>query len=1440
MRKSLLLILLTVVAVAVLAAATWQMKSETVMSDARGLLEQEVMRTLGSEVRLGAIELEGVSGVAVNGISLFDKQGKLLAAAERLRVAFNPLLLLTGKNPLDAIHSITVESPRLYLRQRSDMAWNVSDLTGESQSGGQQFGAPVYVHNGFVAIESQQQGNYQFEQLDGVFDFRVRPSIRVEATGMHNGSGFSVAGSVNGNSRDALTVTAGRLDLPVYQALLPSDSVSISSGLARNVSVTLIREKETVSYSGEAIIENVSGQADKVPVSAASALVAFDQDTVRIYRGQLRVWDQPLQLSGSVVYRADQPVFDLELQATAFASEALPLEGIGGLAAFSAHVKGTRDDFRAQGDLRMESGQYRGYLFSDAATQFVYSNDMLQLTAASAAVYGGRIAADGMIDLSSLDADLRISGRQLDGAALAVAAGMGNSGAPVDFDMLLRGQLSLEGADAAVTVTLGGGSMAGVGFSGGYGGFHLRQGVLTIDYLNAGVGDGMINAAGNYDISRDQLELAVDSYNLPLAELTQPLPANLRATGSLRLAARLSGSLNDPQASVSLTARHGSIVSQPFERLSGTLRASREGAVIESVELLDGRTTHTATGEIGFSGDKKLALTVITHGARMETLLKPLALPETVTGNVEHTLLIGGTLDQPQASGHLTLTDGSWRGYLLDRVSGGYQFHDGVLTLEDTEVKSLDNHLRIDGTVAQTGQLALEIKGSEIDLARLPFPYLYPVNGRAELAVRLTGTVDAPQLAGQATIPLLSANGQAFEQVQASIRFDGSMLEFPSATLRQGDARFELNGGIDLASEAIYGSMQVEKAQASALAALADLDAAMLQGAFSGYFTWNGALRNPDATFSGLVENGVYKDYTIGDIEVEAALTNHVIELNTFMVRQNNGLMAAKGRIDLNGDIDIEAGARDIDAAFFAKLFDASVETKGRLSFTAQMSGKTSDPHTALSLEISDGSIDNAGFDRLYGLFVLDLGKVQINQLLLSKGDYRASAYGVIPLAALNREKRKTISAEEEMDLTLRLDHANLSILPFLSNAVSSAAGETQGEVKVSGSVFEPKLNGQITVTDGVVKFIDVAEPIQKVTVDIQLKDDTIQLRTFEGTVGAGKYRLSGSATVRDMALHDYNLALSLDQVALTHKYFKGPLNGNLTLSERNGRPHLAGSLLIANSTLNVPLLALAPNADTNFDLGLDVELAVGDKVRLYDPMLYDVWVTGKVHFDGSLRYPDASGKFESLRGTLNYLQTRFRINEASVAFTQFRSLEPVINLNASARLQRTNVNLAVTGPVTAMDLRLTSDPAMSQQEILSLLTLREKFTERQASGKRDTSLGRDELVGMLDTGLQLRFFSEIEDMFRNSLGVDEFRVFRGESSDSLFLSDRTTTDQDQYKIEIGKYVNDRLLLRYTTGIESSERTYGARYDLSRSISLSADIDEFNEWQLGIGMRFRF
>ncbi|MPM91265.1 hypothetical protein SDC9_138392 [bioreactor metagenome] len=337
---------------------------------------------------------------------------------------------------------------------------------------------------------------------------------------------------------------------------------------------------------------------------------------------------------------------------------------------------------------------------------------------------------------------------------------------------------------------------------------------------------------------------------------------------------------------------------------------------------------------------------------------------------------------------------------------------------------------------------------------------------------------------------------------------------------------------------------------------------------------------------------------------------------------------------------------------------------------------------------------------------------------------------------------------------------------------------------------------------------------------------------------------MTGSTALHGIDFTDYNFQLQLDKLGIDSKYFKGPLTGNLALTSKRGRPLLAGKLLFEHNTIDIPFVS--DFAKSDFDVGLDIELIAGNKVRFYNSYMYDIWAEGRVKFAGSTRRPNPSGQLTAIRGTVSYLRTHFKIKEGSAEFSQFGTFEPVLRLAASTKLHDTTVNLNIYGPVSTMDLQLTAEPAMNQQEIISLLTLRSRYFEKQnnGGGASGSGFGRDEIIGLLDAGLQMRFVSEVEGIFRDTFGLDDFRVVR----DTLWTDKRQKTKEDRegpigrevYNLEMGKYVTDRLMLNYTMGIDNSHQSFGFRYELNRRISLTGAVDDEHDRRIGIETRFRF
>ena len=55
-----------------------------------------------------------------------------------------------------------------------------------------------------------------------------------------------------------------------------------------------------------------------------------------------------------------------------------------------------------------------------------------------------------------------------------------------------------------------------------------------------------------------------------------------------------------------------------------------------------------------------------------------------------------------------------------------------------------------------------------------------------------------------------------------------------------------------------------------------------------------------------------------------------------------------------------------------------------------------------------------------------------------------------------------------------------------------------------------------------------------------------------------------------------------------------------------------------------------------------------GKGVRLYDRTLYNMFISGDVHFGGTLQNPTASGQFDVRNGTFKYLSHVFNITKES------------------------------------------------------------------------------------------------------------------------------------------------------------------------------------------------
>ena len=393
---------------------------------------------------------------------------------------------------------------------------------------------------------------------------------------------------------------------------------------------------------------------------------------------------------------------------------------------------------------------------------------------------------------------------------------------------------------------------------------------------------------------------------------------------------------------------------------------------------------------------------------------------EKITGNIDNEIRITGPFDDAVIEGKVKLTEGSYRGYLVSGAEGKYRRQGGKTVLSDFVIESLNARIKLGGSITADNNLDLDIAAKDVDIAKINVNYPYPVAGQANFTGKLTGTTVKPVFTSEISAQTLALNGKELQEINGQINLIGAQISVPAFSFRQKEGKYIFAGGFNAETGAMYGTLNAENGCMADLLTILNVPVKDFDGRLNGRIAVSGTIKKPSISLVGTLTGGKVKNYPLDTIEVDVALDNDVVTINKFYAKQGNGILAARGTAALQGPLNLEVGGRDIDAGLLTTWFDSSIDTRGTLNFAAQITGTSSMPHASVSLEIKGGGVANATFDSMFGLFVLENNSISVNQLMLVKGPYKASAYGRIPLAALSAKGRKTATAADEMDLRLR------------------------------------------------------------------------------------------------------------------------------------------------------------------------------------------------------------------------------------------------------------------------------------------------------------------------------------------------------------------------------------------------------------------------------------
>lgn len=407
----------------------------------------------------------------------------------------------------------------------------------------------------------------------------------------------------------------------------------------------------------------------------------------------------------------------------------------------------------------------------------------------------------------------------------------------------------------------------------------------------------------------------------------------------------------------------------------------------------------------------------------------------------------------------------------------------------------------------------------------------------------------------------------------------------------------------------------------------------------------------------------------------------------------------------------------------------------------------------------------------------------------------------------------------------------DVSIAEFLTSSISQANGVALLDFMIGGTLKNPIFNGKGSL-DGVSFRGSFAEsPFENLAGTFQLRQNHLLLKDFQADLAGGVVRAGGEITI--FADRYPYLALT---GSLTGSKVKVPpfqfakIAGNLKVYGTTLPYSIDGSLVVDSALLKENMLktkggsslkvvryapppSLSRMADyPHFKLNIDVKSNGG---ILIQNDLFDAEMKAQIKVVNTLEVPRILGTVDVLHGKMLFKDRFFQIQSGSAVFDNPTLFNPRFNLSATTDMSWVKVQLYASGRVgeegrdsnqEQWKVELSSNPAMPQSEIISLLALGMTVNETKKLNSTDRSvLEQGEAASLLLHSLD--FNREVE----NKTG---FQIRLDESVDSQqgtsFSRPQSSTNESGVapKIVIKKQLTKNLDVSYgsTVGVGTSTR----------------------------------
>jgi translocation and assembly module TamB len=436
---------------------------------------------------------------------------------------------------------------------------------------------------------------------------------------------------------------------------------------------------------------------------------------------------------------------------------------------------------------------------------------------------------------------------------------------------------------------------------------------------------------------------------------------------------------------------------------------------------------------------------------------------------------------------------------------------------------------------------------------------------------------------------------------------------------------------------------------------------------------------------------------------------------------------------------------------------------------------------------------------------------------------------------------------------------ANLGILQgFFHDVRSSGQAVLRGAI--NGSLRQPEFSGSADITDGRIRHMSLPQSLQGINGRVAFAGDGIRFENLTAQLAGGRMRIGGRVGLDGYTIGQLGVSVTGENLDLRYpEGFRTQVDAQLDLVGTMAAPMVRGTVTVKDALYNkrldlIPGLtdlvggmatpATAASATPGLPARFDIRIQAPSSLRIENNLLHIV-ASADLALRGTLERPVLDGRVQVDRGEAILEGKRYLVRRGIIDFINPAKLEPSLDIEAETLIrvpgQTYVVNIQVNGPPARMATQLTSDPPLSQLEIVSLLfgsntasadardaelrTLQKDTTQRDLA----TSRLQQAAVGMLS----LPFTRAVEQTF----ALDAVQITPNLAFDT---NQRLNTAA---RLTVGKRISDKVYLTFSRSLNTAgggTQVILLEYNQSARLSWIVSRNEDGTYALDVRVRHVF